>query len=263
MKIDKSVREDFCVLTLKGEFDTFYVPSLQDEIQGLLDDEIVHVILNLRLVKFINSTALGAIIKFHKLCKAANGELVVAHPSAFVKDVITKVGIDQLVPVYDDEDQAVKHVIKALNALELTGAAPVNQEKVLISFPDDTRNQQIAGAGDHKGLLSKGQRNLVGSMGNVNGERLQFLWAPDKIGMTQAQAKQLFFVGGDVHLKFQVKMFKKGYFELVGKVTEVEPTRDEAVRVTATFNAISDSDRDALTQFAEDMEYLKRQLPGN
>lgn len=261
MKIDKSVRDDYCVLSLKGEFDTFYVPSLQDELQSLLDVGISHIILNLRMVKFINSTALGAIIKIHKLCRAANGELLIAHPSAFVKDVITKVGIDQLVPVYDDEDQAVRHVIKALNELELAGAAPINQEKVLIAFPDDTRNAQIATLGERRGISSKGQRNLVGSMGNVNGDRLQFLWSPEKLGMTAEGARQLFYVGGDVELKFQVKMFKKGYFELTGTVTELEPTADDAVRVSVRFNDISDSDHAALTQFAEDMEYLKRQLP--
>ncbi len=39
MKIDKFVRDDYCILALKGEFDTFYVPSLQDEVQSLLDAE--------------------------------------------------------------------------------------------------------------------------------------------------------------------------------------------------------------------------------
>ena len=250
MKIDKFVRDDYCILALKGEFDTFYVPGLQDEVQSLLEDGIAHIILNMRLVKFINSTALGAIIKFHKLCKAASGDLVVAHPSAFVRDVIGKIGIDQIVPVHDDEDQAVKYVIKQLNSLELAGASPVNQEKVMITFPDETRNKQIGGA-----------RTLVGSMGNVNGERIQFLWTGDRQGVSAEQAKQLFFPGGDVNLKFQVKMFKKGYFELLGKVAETEDAGDGALRVTARFAAISDSDKGALSQFAADMEFLKRQLP--
>ncbi|MCC6783474.1 MAG: STAS domain-containing protein [Planctomycetes bacterium] len=250
MKIDKFVRDDHCILALKGEFDTFYVPSLQDEVQSLLDGGVTHVILNLRLVKFINSTALGAIIRMHKLCKAANGELVVAQPSAFVRNVIGKIGIDQLVPIYDEEDQAVKHVIKALNALELAGAAPVNQEKVMITFPDEIRNKQIGGV-----------RTLLGTMGNVNGERIQFLFHGEKAGIPADKAKALFFKGSDLNLKFQVKMFKKGYFELLGKVSEVEDADDGGQRVTVRFVAISDSDRTALTQFAEDMEFLKRQLP--
>lgn len=250
MKIDKFVRDDYCILALKGEFDTFYVPSLQDEVQSLLDSGVAHVILNLRLVKFINSTALGAIIRMHKLCKAANGDLIVAQPSPFARNVIAKIGIDQLVPIYDDEEQAVKHVIKALNALELVGAAPVNQEKVMIAFPDETRNKQIGGA-----------KTLLGTMGNVNGERIQFLWNGDKHGIPAEKGKTLFFKGSDLNLKFQVKMFKKGYFELLGRVSEVEDAGDGNVRVTVKFVAITDSDRMALTQFAEDMEFLKRQLP--
>ena len=55
MKIDTSNHDDYAVLTLKGEFDTFYVQSLQDEVDSLLENGISHLILNLRMVKFINS----------------------------------------------------------------------------------------------------------------------------------------------------------------------------------------------------------------
>ncbi len=250
MKIDKFVHDDYCILALKGEFDTFYVTSLQEEVESLLDNGISHIILNLRLVKFINSTALGSIIRFHKLCRAANGDLVIAAPSAFVRDIVSKVGLDQLVSVFDDEDRAVKHVIKNLNALELAGAAPLNQEKVMITFPDETRNKQIGG-----------RKTLVASMGNVNGDRLQFTWSPARAGLSMDQAKQIFFAGGDLNVKFQVKMFKKGYFDATAKVTEVEVADPETIRVTASFADISDGDRAALGQFAEDMEFLKRQLP--
>jgi hypothetical protein len=34
------------------------------------------------------------------------------------------------------------------------------------------------------------------------------------------------------------------------------------MRVTAHFKKIAEGDREALAQFAADMEYLKRQLPG-
>jgi anti-anti-sigma factor len=250
MKIDKFVHDDYCILALKGEFDTFYVTSLHQEIESLLESGISQVILNLRLVKFINSTALGAIIRAHKLCRAANGDMVIAAPSAVVRDIVSKVGLDQLVTVYDQEEQAVKHVIKNLNNLELSGAAPLNQESVMITFPDETRNQQIGG-----------RKTLLATIGNVNGDRLQFSWTPKKAGLSQDQAKQLFFVGSEIHVKFQVKMFKKGYFDTDAKITSLEVPDAETVRVVAAFTSMKDTDREALSQFAEDMEFLKRQLP--
>src|SRR5262245_28394390 len=137
MRIDKSVLDDYAILTLKGEIDTFYVTTLEEDAKSLLEQGIAFMILNLRLVKFINSTALGAIMRLHKRCKAAGGELVISKPSPFAKDIIGKLGIDQLVPMFDDEDQAVKHIIKSLNAAEFGGEGPLDTEKVLIGFPDE------------------------------------------------------------------------------------------------------------------------------
>ncbi|MCC7066478.1 MAG: STAS domain-containing protein [Planctomycetes bacterium] len=251
MKIDKTLNDDYAILTLKGEFDTFYCPALMQEVEDLLERGVNHLVVDMRLVKFINSTALGAVIKAHKRCRAESGELVIAQPSPFVRDVITKVGIDKLITMYDSEGDAVKAIIKHLNQKELAGDAPVDQEKVLITFTDEIRNKMIGG-----------KKTLLGTMSNVDGHKVQFVWNGKKAGISADQAKQLFFAGSDVNLKFQVKMIKKSYFELVAVVDSAEPTTDGGVRISAKFTKISDSDRNALVQFADDMAYLKRQLPG-
>jgi hypothetical protein len=64
-----------------------------------------------------------------------------------------------------------------------------------------------------------------------------------------------------VNLKFQVKMIKKSFFDVVGKVTAIEPDADGGVRVTLSIAKISDADRAALGQFADDMAFFKKQLP--
>jgi stage II sporulation protein AA (anti-sigma F factor antagonist) len=253
MKIDKTLLDDYAVLTLKGEFDTFYVPALQQEVEALVERGTSHLILDLRLVKFINSTALGSIIKAHKRCKAEGGELVVSQPSSLVRDVIRKVGIDKVIPLFETEAEATKAIIKHLNQQALAGEAPVDHEKIMITFPDEIRNQ----------MLGTKQRIMLGSMSNVDGHKVQFTWNGSKHGITGDQASKLFFAGSDLGLKFQVKMIKKSFFEVTGKVASVEATSDGGVRVTANFQKIVDSDRAALSQFADDMAFLKRQLPGN
>ena len=253
MKIDKSLHDDYAVLTLKGEFDTFYCPALMQEVETLVERGVNHLVLDMRLVKFINSTALGAVIKAHKRCRAEGGDLVVAQPSPFVREVIRKVGIDKLIAMHDTEQDAVKAIIKHLNQKELAGDAPVDAEKVLITFPDDTRNKMI-GAG-------KRPKPLLGTMANVDGSRVQFLWNGDKAGINADQAQQLFFTGSEVHLKFQVKMIKKSFFELAATVDSTEPAGDSGVRITAKYKKIADADREALSQFAADMAFLKNQLP--
>jgi anti-anti-sigma factor len=251
MKIDKSLHDDYAILTLKGEFDTFYCPALMQEVETLVERGVNHLILDLRLVKFINSTALGAVIKAHKRCRAEGGDLVIAQPSAFVRDVMSKVGIDKLITLHDSEGEATKAIIKHLNQKELAGDAPVDHEKVLISFDDEIRNKMIGG-----------KKTLVGQMANVDGHKVQFLWNGSKAGISTDQGKQLFFTGSEVHLKFQVKMIKRSFFELVSTVESVEQAGDGGVRITAKFKKIAEGDRDALSQFAADMAFLKRQLPG-
>ena len=250
MKIDKSLYEDYAVLTLKGEFDTFYCPVLMEEVDSLVERGVNHLILNMRLVKFINSTALGAIIKAHKRCKAEGGELVVDRPSSFVRDIVGKLGIDQVVPMFENEDDATKHIIKTLNESELASDAPVDQETVMISFPDETRNKQIGG-----------KKVLLGNIRNLDGNRLQFAYSGKRSGINSDQARQLFFEGSDLKLKFKVKLIKKDYFEIAAKVAESQATDGDTIRVTANYDSISDGDRADLRQFATDMEFLKRQLP--
>ena len=120
----------------------------------------------------------------------------------------------------------------------------------MITFPDDTRNKQIGG-----------KKALVGTMSSVDSERVRFLWNGSKVDVSQSQAQQLFFKESEVHLKFQVKLIKKGYFEVKALVQDCDLASDSDVRVTAVFKKIRQSERDALGQFAADMDFLKRQLP--
>ena len=106
-------------------------------------------------------------------------------------------------------------------------------------------------------------KSLVGTMANVDGNRLQFVWSGARTGISSDQGKQLFYEGSDLKLKFQVKLIKKGYFEIGAKVTEVQATEDDGIRVTVGYESISEGDQAALGQFAADMEFLKRQLPGS
>lgn len=261
MKIDKSIYDDYATLTLKGEFDTFYCPKLQEEVDGLLASGISHVILNLRLVKFINSTALGAIIKAYKRCKAEGGQMVISQPSSFARDIITKLGISKLVPMFDDDEEARRKVVSSLNDSSLAGGggASVEEGKVLITFPDDVRGLQSNP--NQRRFVSSTLRTIVGTMLNVDANRLQFSWSGAKNGVNADQASQLFLKGSTVTVKFQIKLFKKSYFELACRVQDCSRVDNETVKVTLGYEELSSADAAALQQFAEDMEFLKRQIP--
>ncbi len=249
MKIDKTLHDGFAILTLKGEFDTFHCPALQQEVDALIDSGIAHLLLDMRLVKFINSTALGAMIKAHKRCRAETGELIISQPSNFVRDVVTKVGIDKLIPMFETEQEATKAIVKHLNQREMTAESSVDQATVLVTLT-------AAAAAD---LVGPG-KPLVGTVSNVSGSQMSFTWNANRHGLDADRAAGLFATGASMRLKFQVKIIKKGFFE-VGATVESVQTTDGSIRVTANLTEIAGHDREALDQFAADMAYLKLQLP--
>jgi len=63
MRLIKEMRGDAVVLTLKGEFDSFVCNPFLEQMDNLLAADIKYTVLNMRYVRFINSTGIGSIIK--------------------------------------------------------------------------------------------------------------------------------------------------------------------------------------------------------
>jgi len=135
MKVLKENLPGIVVLTLKGEFDSFVTNPFTGEIQKVLDSGVYKIILNMRLVKFINSTALGSMIKARKACKKANGDMAVSQPSPAVREAMESLGLDRLFSIYADDETAVGALDKAA-AVELTEDA---ESTVMIHIPGQTK----------------------------------------------------------------------------------------------------------------------------
>lgn len=250
MKIDKLLYEHFAELRLRGEFDTFYAPKLQEEIDGLIASGYTWVVLNLRLVKFINSTALGAIIKANKRMRAEGGELVIAQASSFAKEVLTQIGVDRVVPMFDEVEAAQEHLLSKMFAGET--AQVIGESNVLFEFEDEER---IA--------IMGGRRTGLGTVLSVDHERIKFTWDGGGRGLGKQQIDQLFAKGLPLKTKFKVKLCKKDYFHVDTIIERSEAREDDGawgVMATASFTELSEADSLALAQFADDLDYLKKQL---
>jgi len=252
LRIERVIEDDHATLRLKGEFDAAQCSQFLAEIDELIAAGVHHVIVDLARVEFVNSTAMAAIIKAEELCKAAGGIVVLSRLSPVVQKIIHGIGVDTVVASFDQHAAAVRHIIRALNQREFAAAAPFGREPILVTMPDETRIRQLGG-----------KRTVVGELVSVDGERVHFHWQGSHYGLTGAQAAQLFFRGSEIAVKFQVKLFKKGYFEVVATIADVRQGDADAIEVVAAFTKISRPDRDALRQYATDMEYLdtQRQKP--
>lgn len=110
MKVLKENLSGIVVLTLKGEFDSAVVPAFNEVVDGLLGDGDNRIVLNMLRVKFLNSTAIGAVIRAHKACAAAGGALALSQPSEAVREPIELIKLDEILSIHDGDNEALEAV---------------------------------------------------------------------------------------------------------------------------------------------------------
>lgn len=278
MHITVEPRDHYTILHLRGEFDTFYCKFLEREVDALVKAGSVHVALNLRLVKFINSTALGQIIKTSKLLGSHHGKLVLLRPSQFCRDIIEKVGIDRVVPIYASDEEAaaalaanLAPINKGHNPADLTGGdesavlfSPADESRVEHFISEDLRKGVAIPFDPKSGKAGKGGWNGIGRMASLDRNGLRFTWGGGNTGLTAFEMAQFLAIGTELRLKFSLSLLKKGMVEAVVTVTEVEE-RPDSVKVRARFSKLDDDVRKAIEQYSQDLAYLKSELrePGS
>jgi anti-anti-sigma factor len=254
--------------TTSGEFDTFYCPKLQAEIDELVKAGTKRVVLNMRLVKFINSTALGAIIKAHKGLEGRGGGLAVSRPSPFVRGILEKVGIDRIVRLYESDEDAGAALlggnVKRASAATGEGVPDDDEAAVMFGLVDMTRVEHFVPRSGttnpvHGHAFGQNWRG-IGRMGSLDPDGIAFTWNGGNTGLTPFEMGQLLALGTELVLKFRLPLLKKGHLEAHAVVASLEE-RGDGVRVTARYSeALDPQTKKHVEQYARDMAFLKQEL---
>jgi len=225
MKVLKENLSGIVVLTLKGEFDSFVTNPFSNEIAKVHDEGVHKIVLNMRLVKFVNSTALGAMIKARKGCRSAGGDLVVSQPSPSVREAMESLGLDRLFSIFDDDDAALTELDKA-------GAVELDEESesaVMIHVPEVPRP-------------------IVARLRKLEIDSIECRMPPGSPELAR---------GRELRLKFRLPLYRKEYFELAGRVERSSNDADGRSIVTLRITEASDADRKAIESFVDDMRELR------
>jgi anti-anti-sigma factor len=268
MQVTVEPRDNFTILHLRGEFDTFYCALLQKEIDGLLASGVNRVALNLRLVKFINSTALGAIIKASKSLAGKGGKLVLARPSPFCREIIEKIGLDRVVPVYDSDEEAEAGLFAdGAGKKRKAGTGTEEDESSVLFTPADpkrlehflSQSRRIKPGATSPALKLGANWTGVGRMASLDEDGLHFTWTGGDTGLDPFGMGQLLAIGTLLRLKFRLSLFKKGFCEAEATITEVEE-RTDGVKIGATFSRIDDKTREAVRQYSADLKLIREEV---
>jgi anti-sigma B factor antagonist len=93
--------------------DEFNVQQLGQELNVLVDKQnMIRLVINFSKIKFLSSAVLGKMISLNKKITAQKGQMAFCNINPDIMQVFKITRLDKLIPIFDDEDEAVKGVAK-------------------------------------------------------------------------------------------------------------------------------------------------------
>jgi len=101
------------VLALAGEVDLAQAAELDDELKSLVDEGAMQIIVDLLEVPFLESSALGVLLKYSRLLRANGGELTLVTDDVRVLRVIEITGLAEHFHFERTLSEAVDNAVEA------------------------------------------------------------------------------------------------------------------------------------------------------
>ena len=112
MRIRHESCSDFTVITLIGQFvRPDDIAELGVFIQKQIDDKTKNIIINMGGVDFINSAAIGFLVKTQTELNKIYGKLVLCNAKKLVLESLTVMKIDSVIKIFSSQQEAVEHIL--------------------------------------------------------------------------------------------------------------------------------------------------------
>ena len=252
MKLEKKSYEDIVILRFVGEFDTFNLPGFTERMEKMVETGEVRYILDVKLLKFINSSALGYLIRLSKELKAKGGDLVLAQPSRFLKKTLVTLGLEEIFKVFETVEDGILHFKKGADVGQLDLEGAETDESLTGAVPILFRPRDKADDAP----------NQVGRIVTLYPEGLLFRYEPEgDLDPVEMDVKE----GTTLKLKFRQPFAQKEhYFEMDAQVQQLNRLEGEGgervLTIKVAYDKIKDEDKDVLANFVKDQENWRAEL---
>ncbi len=95
------------VLSLTGEIDIYSAPTFKEALIGGVDAGAQRIVVDLTLVSFIDSTALGVLVSGAKRIHLRNGKIDIICPDESIVRVFEITGLNQTFSIYPSKEAAL------------------------------------------------------------------------------------------------------------------------------------------------------------
>ena len=125
MKLEKRRYDDVVILRFVGEFDASNLQTFSPKIDQMIEAGDRQIVLDLHMLKFVNSSALGYLIKANRRAKELGGDMVIARPSKFISKTLSTLGLDSVFAGYQTVEDGILRFKKgeSIGKIDLSSAA--------------------------------------------------------------------------------------------------------------------------------------------
>lgn len=111
LTIDLEVKQEVLCIRLIGELDHHTAETLRTKVTEAIEKhQILHIVMNLKNLTFMDSSGLGVILGRYKQIKLKNGEMVVCSISPQVKRLFEMSGLFKIIRLESSEQFALERL---------------------------------------------------------------------------------------------------------------------------------------------------------
>ncbi|MFW5845569.1 MAG: STAS domain-containing protein [Planctomycetota bacterium] len=96
-----------CVISLTGMLDGHTAPALERELHLLHEQGCRRMVMDLAGLTYIASAGVGIMINYFQQVSQDGGNLRIARPSPTVKEIFSLLGLETLLSIHTDLDEAI------------------------------------------------------------------------------------------------------------------------------------------------------------
>jgi len=108
ISLESEVRDDWTVLSVKGEVDIYTSPTFRDELIRLIEQGGNQLVIDLLGVDFMDSTGLTVLIFGKKRINESDGDMKLVCGEGPVQKILTVTGLDKVFSIHPSVDEAIK-----------------------------------------------------------------------------------------------------------------------------------------------------------
>jgi anti-sigma B factor antagonist len=116
---------DVVVITFDGRIEDF--PMLVQSVDNLIADGTRHLAIDLHGLPFINSAALGYLIKASKSMESQGGELALCRLQPAILQIMAMTGLDEVFPAFETVEEAIGYLGGDASQPTAEGKRPVRE----------------------------------------------------------------------------------------------------------------------------------------